>query len=133
MKFLIIFLISFALGENKIQVIDPWIREVPPVSKMSAAFVKIKNPTSKTVRLIEVKSNLSDVAELHTHGMVDGVMKMRKVPFIKIPANGEVSLKPGGLHIMFIGLKKKTIDKAKHALEFIFSDGTIIKKEAVVR
>lgn len=134
MKFVLLLLfLSFSSLAADIEVINPWIREVPPVSNMSAGFVKIKNNTIKTVRLIEVKSDLSKTVELHTHGMVNGIMKMRKVPSIEVPRQGEANLKPGGLHIMFIGLNKKTIDGEKHQLEFIFDNGAKIKKEALVK
>ena len=133
MKLLIVFLMCLNVYAANIEISDPWIREVPPVSKMSAGFVKIKNNSKKDLELVSVKSDLSKTVELHTHGMVDGVMRMRKLPSIKIAAQKEVNLKPGGLHIMFINLNKKTVDGAKHNLEFIFSDGTKISKTAIVK
>lgn len=133
MKIIFIYLISLSVYAGNIELSNPWIREVPPVSKMSAGFVKIKNNSKKDLELVSVKSDLSKTVELHTHGMVDGVMKMRKLPSIKIAANKEVNLKPGGLHIMFINLNKKTIEGAKHDLEFVFNDGTKIKKTAIVK
>ena len=48
--------------------------------------------------------------ELHTHIRDGDVMRMRPVNDIPVPANGEVSLQPGGLHLMLIGLARPLND-----------------------
>ena len=50
-------------------------------------------------------SPAAERVELHTMSMQEGVMVMRKVPEIRLPAGQTVQLKPGGLHVMLIGLK----------------------------
>ena len=89
---------------NDIKVQNAYVRATPPKLPNSAAFMKLKNSSDKDISLINAKSNVSKVVELHTHDMKDGVMKMYKVPKINVPANGETTLKPGGFHVMFIGL-----------------------------
>lgn len=39
-------------------------------------------------------------------GDMSGMMTMRQVPSIEVPADGSVELKPGGLHIMLLDVKK---------------------------
>jgi len=71
------------------------------------------------------------VVELHTMKMEEGVMKMRAVPRIELPAGQAVKLAPGGYHVMLLDLKQQlkpgdTVpitltlegrDKAKSSLE----------------
>ena len=44
--------------------------------------------------------------ELHSMNMKGDVMEMRQVDAIELPAGKTVELKPGGLHLMFMGLKQ---------------------------
>lgn len=73
---------------------------------MSAAYMTIRNVGSEDDRLIKAQSNVSEVVELHTMEEKDGVMTMHPVEAIDVPANGAAELKPGGFHVMFIGLTR---------------------------
>ncbi len=95
-------LASVVFAAPKITVKDAWVREVPPTSKMSAAYMIIENTGNEPDRLIDASNSASKVTELHE--TVDG--KMRKVRAIEVPAGGKAELKPGGLHIMLIDLNK---------------------------
>jgi len=88
---------------------DIWARPSPMTDGNGAAFMVIKNNGSKADTLVGVKTNISDVVELHETIMENDVMRMRPVEGqrLEIPAGGEVMLKPGGLHIMFIDLKQQ--------------------------
>ncbi|NPA42027.1 MAG: copper chaperone PCu(A)C [Aquificae bacterium] len=117
---LLIFIVSVGFAKPHILVEDPWVREVPPVSTMSAGFMKIINTGKEDDYLIGVESPVSEVAEIHTTIMEDGMMKMRKIEQVKIPAGQTVEFKPMGKHIMLINLKKplKAGDKVKITLIF---------------
>jgi len=93
-----------ATAAESITVIDPYVRAVPPGQTVSAAFMQLKNSADKQHAIVNVKSSISKVVELHTHTHENGMMMMRQVEKIAIPANGETMLQPGGLHIMLIGL-----------------------------
>lgn len=101
---LALLLASSAMLASEITVEDPYARATPPNLPNSAAFMTLKNSSDKDIAIINATSEVSKVVELHTHTMNDGVMKMTQVPEIMIPANSQTVLKPGGLHIMFIGL-----------------------------
>lgn len=73
---------------------------------VSGAFMTIKNSGSTADKLIKAESTIADAVELHTMVDDNGVLQMRPVESIEVPANGEVQLKPGGFHVMLIGLKK---------------------------
>ncbi|QCD53124.1 copper chaperone PCu(A)C [Campylobacter sp. RM16192] len=96
---------SFCLADMKdIEISNAYAKATPPNVKNSAIFMNIKNNTNKAIKLVGVESSASQVAEIHTHERVDGMMKMIQIDHIEIPAGAEVTLKPGGLHLMLINV-----------------------------
>ncbi len=122
--------LSFAKG---LSISDPYVREVPPGQMISAAFMMLKNDTNKEVALIKASSDVAKTVELHEHVHDGGMMKMRQVPKIVIPANGVTPLKPGGYHIMLIGLTRKIKAGDKINLTLDFDNGDQEKITATVK
>ncbi len=118
-------------GEIKIE--NPFVKEVAPNMKNSAAFMTIKNGGSKTVNLVSATNDASAITELHTHGKKDGMMVMYKVDKIEVPAKGEALLKPMGLHVMLIGLNKQIKEGDTVNLELKFDNGESVKIAAPVK
>ena len=87
-----------------IAVQDPWARASAGMARAGAAFMTIENQ-GQADRLVAASADVSATVELHTHIQDGDVMRMRRVDAIDVPADGMVHLKPGGLHVMFIGLK----------------------------
>ena len=112
------------MQEGAIQVQHPYARAVPPGQPISAAFMTLRNQSDKSNAVVSASSPAAKVVELHTHTMDGGMMKMRKVEKIDIPAKGEAVLKPGGLHIMLIGLKQQLKPGMKVELTLKFADGS---------
>ncbi|WP_269583429.1 copper chaperone PCu(A)C [Roseibium sp. Sym1] len=84
-----------------------WTRATPPKAKAGGGFVQIVNGGAEDDRLVAASSDVAAKVELHEMSVTDGVMKMREMEDgIAIPAGETVALKPGGLHIMFMGLKQ---------------------------
>ncbi len=101
---------------------DVWARQSPAAEGTSAAYMTLKNSGNEADTLVKVTTKVSDAAEIHEMSMENQVMKMRPVSGqrLEIPARGAVELKPGGLHIMLIGLKQqlKPGDKIDITLTF---------------
>ncbi|MGL5598747.1 MAG: copper chaperone PCu(A)C [Aeromonas sp.] len=93
-----------AAAQAKIDVADGYVRLLPPGSPNTAAFMVLSNDADKPVKLVGATSQAAKRAELHTHLHENGVMKMRQVPSIEIPAKGQVALTPGGMHIMLFDI-----------------------------
>jgi copper(I)-binding protein len=93
---------AMASQADDIDVSNPFAREVPPGAPASASFMTLENMSDEAIKLVRADSDVAKIVELHTHTNDNGVMRMRKVEFIEIPANGQAVLKPGGLHIMLI-------------------------------
>ena len=103
-----------------------WSRELPPVAPNGAAYFHVRNGGSDAVRIVSVSSPVADRAELHAHESDGGVMKMRHVHEVEVPAGEAISLEPGGLHVMLIGLKQPLVDGESFPLTVEFDNaGTI--------
>ncbi|MFP4440124.1 MAG: copper chaperone PCu(A)C [Chloroflexaceae bacterium] len=72
----------------------------------SAAYMTLVNGSATADALISAATDAAEVVELHTVIMEENVMRMRPVEQIEVPANGETELRPGGFHIMLIGLQR---------------------------
>jgi len=108
----------------EITVSDAYARAVPPGQMNSASFMTLNNSAAESVALISGKSSAAKVVELHTHTNMDGVMQMRQVDKIELPAAGSVVLQPGGYHVMLIGLNQDLAAGSEIDLELNFSDGS---------
>ena len=127
----LIFITSYAAGS--VSVIDPYVRAVAAGHPNSAAFMVLNNTSGEDRALVKARSNISNVVELHTHKKEGGMMRMRQVEKIVIKAGSETVLKPGGLHVMFIGLKQQLIAGNKVDLELEFDNGEVMKLTAPVK
>ena len=128
----LVFISSLSFAKD-IDVVSPYIREVPPGVTTSAAFLTLKNNTDKASSLVKVSSYAAKNIELHEHTHKDGMMEMRQVEKIIIPAQGETTLKPGGYHIMLIALTRKIKSGDKVTLELEFDNGDKQQIEAEVK
>jgi hypothetical protein len=92
----------------QVTVKDPWLRATVPQQKATGVFLQITS--AKDARLVEARSPVANVVELHEMAMVDNVMKMRAISGLALPAGRVVELKPGGYHVMLIDLKQQIKD-----------------------
>ena len=109
-------------AQGSLSVVDPYARAVPPGQTNSAAFMAIENPGDEPRALVGADSSASAVVELHTHLHEDGMMKMRRVERIDLPAGETVTLEPGGLHLMLIGLTQDLKPGDELDVTLIFDD-----------
>ena len=103
-------------------VIAPLIRMVPPKQPATGVFFVLKNSDDKDHKLVKVESAAANVAEIHTHINEGGMMKMRPVKDVEIKAKSEIMFRPGGLHVMLIGLKQSLQEGENVTLKLIFED-----------
>ena len=131
--FVSLILSCFAINAQDIVFEKTWIKAVPSSLKMSAMFGILKNKTDKDIKLISVSGDLAKNIEIHNHIKTNGVMKMRKIPFLLVPANSQVELKPMHEHIMFIGLNKKLEIGKSHEFVMNFEGGKTLKITAEIK
>lgn len=126
-------LLSVSSYADSLTILQPYVRAVPQGQPNSAAFMVLKNDSSEDRALVNARSTISKGVELHTHRKEAGMMRMRRVDRIVIKAGSETVLKPGGLHVMFIGLKQPLKAGDEVELELVFDDGATIKLTAPVK
>jgi copper(I)-binding protein len=107
---------SFTLGDLVIE--RTWARE--SVTPTGAAYLTVRNQGDADDRLIGISTDVAERAELHSSVMQDGVMRMRPVEAVEVPAHGEAVLAPGGLHVMLIGLKGPLKEGGSFAMTLAF-------------
>jgi copper(I)-binding protein len=90
----------------QVTVKDPWVRATVSQQRVTGAFMQITSV--QDARLVETKSPVAGVVEVHEMTMDKDVMKMRALPSgLDLPAGKAVELKPGGYHIMLMDLKQQ--------------------------
>ncbi len=94
---------TYMVGDLKIE--HPWARASAGAAAAGAAYMTITTTGATADRLVGASTPVAGKAELHTH-IADGeVMRMRPVDAIEVEPGKPAVLKPGGLHVMLIGLK----------------------------
>lgn len=112
---------------------EGWIRAGPPGMPMRAGFGRIVNDCPAPLVITGASSPAFGDVSLHRTSMVDGVSRMRAVPVLQVPANGETVLEPGALHLMLSGGRGgfATGDRVPVVLEI--SDGRSLRGTLEVR
>lgn len=116
---LIVVVLSFSVFAS-LEFINPHIAHVIPGSSVTAAFLKIKNKSDQEISLVGASASWAKTLELHNHMMEEGVMAMRKVDKMVIPAKGELVLKSKSYHIMIFKIQEevKLNESKKITLKF---------------
>lgn len=89
-----------------IEIEAPYARSASVSAKSGAAFMVIRNTGDEDDHLVSARSPAAARVELHTHDEDEnGVMRMRHVEEgFTLPAGGEIVMRRGGRHVMFMGL-----------------------------
>lgn len=124
---------TFASASGDLMMHHPYARATPPNAPASAVFLTIMNHSDKDRTLVSASTPAAGKVELHDHIMEGDVMKMRQVKNIVIPANSNVVLKPGSLHIMMFELKHNFSEGSEIEVTANFADGESITFKAPVK
>lgn len=133
-----------AANSDTIQITKAWTRATPPGAKVGSGYVTITNVGKTSDRLTGVTMTFAERTEIHEMSMAGGTMKMRQLKEgIEIPAGESVTLRPGGLHLMHMGLNREPIEGIAETgtlrfeiagdIEVTFQVGAVGSKEAPER
>lgn len=110
--------------EDGVRIVDPWTRATPPGASVGGGYMSIANGTAKSVRVLGAESDVAGKVEIHAMSMEGGVMRMRPLAGgLEVPAFGEVALKPSGMHLMLIGLKRPLVEGETAAVTLLLDGG----------
>jgi periplasmic copper chaperone A len=109
---------SFKLGELTIG--HPYARATAPGQPTGGAYLSVRNAGAAGDKLVSASADVAASVELHEMKMEGTVMRMREVSAVELPAGKAVELKPGGLHIMLMGLKAPLKEGDKFPLRLKF-------------
>jgi copper(I)-binding protein len=91
-------------GEAAVTATDAWVRGTVPAQKATGAYLTLVS--TENARLVKVATPAAASAEIHESEMERGTMRMKPVEFVALPAGKRVELKPGGYHVMLLGVAR---------------------------
>lgn len=114
-----------------IRLSDAWSRATVARQSTGAAYLTVANGGDED-RLVSVATPAGE-ASIHSSSTENGVMRMRPLQELAIPAKSTVELKPGGTHIMIMGLKAPLAAGTSFPLDLKFEKSGHIQVTVQVR
>lgn len=97
---------AFAQAAPSIDVTHAWARGTAAAGENGAVYMMISNHGTADDRLMGASTTVAAKTELHITLNENGVMKMRPIADVAVKAGGSAEFKPGGMHVMLLGLKQ---------------------------
>jgi hypothetical protein len=106
----------------------------PAGASVAAGYMRITNGDSEPRQLLGGSTVAAERVEIHTMSMDGGVMRMRPLPDgLAIAAGETVELKPGGLHLMLVGLRRPLVQGENVPLTLTFDGGLAVEATLAVK
>ena len=122
---------DYTLGQLEIG--HPWTRATAPTAPSGGGFLTVANNGTTADRLVAARSSAAQQVQIHEMKMDGNVMRMRELEKgLEIPAGGKVTLAPGGLHLMLMGLKAPLVKDTRVPVTLVFEKAGSIDVELVV-
>jgi copper(I)-binding protein len=123
---------SVMAQQAPLMVLDAWTRQVPG-SDVAAAYLTLRNPTTKPITVVGIESPLAEHAMIHETKTVSGQSQMRPHEQLVVAPGQTVKFEPGGLHVMLHGLTRPVAVGESVPLVLLLADGSKVPVAAVVR
>ena len=114
-----------------VTIADAWCRAAPAGAPTGGCYVTLT--ASADDKLVGVETTAAERAEIHSMDMTDGVMRMRKLDDLALPAGKAVMLSPGAEHLMIIAPKATLAEGGAVPLTFKFAKAPAQSVEAPIR
>jgi copper(I)-binding protein len=122
-----------ACGDPAPSYIDQaWVRLSPNKNMPSAGYFVAHGGDAGA----QIRGVITDYAlkvEMHESVSKNGVMSMKQIDSVDVPAKGEVAFAPGGKHLMLWGVNDTAIGRGKMQLTFLMANGDRLLVDAVIR
>ena len=115
----------WGIAHAEVKLTDAWVRASNPGQSVGAAYVTLSS--TEDVTLVYAETERAGTVEMHSMTMQNGIMKMRSMEELPVPAGKPVKLAPGGLHLMLFELASpfKAGEQVKFRLCFKDKQGKI--------
>jgi copper(I)-binding protein len=127
--------IALAQAADPVTISHAWVRATAPGQDVGAAYMQLTSASNLT--LTKAESPAAESVEIHSMTMKEGIMEMRMLDKLTLPAGKPVKLEPGGFHLMLFDLRQplKAGEKVPFTLHFKDAAGksTVMKIEAPVK
>lgn len=134
MRIVPVLLMAVLAAFSKAQAVDGlvaeagWIREAPPSASVRAGYLKLRNAGDEAVQVVSARSPAFGAIEIHEmRAGDDGVMRMRRVEKIELPAGSTFELEPGGRHLMLFRPTGQIAKGELVPLTLLLADGELLE------
>lgn len=120
-----------AYAQATVKVDGAWARPTVQGQNVGGGYLRITGGAAAD-RLLSATAGVSRTVELHSMAMEGDVMRMRQLDAVTVPAGQTVELKPGGMHLMFVGLSQPLKNGDSFALTLRFEKAGEVKVDVKV-
>ena len=118
-------------GEDEIQVTRAWSRATVGDGGNGVVYLTIENTSAQVERIVAVSTPVAKRASVHETVHRDGMMQMVPTPSLEIAPASRLELKPGGLHVMLMGLRAPIVQGSRFPLTIRFERAGLVRVEVV--
>ena len=113
--------------------VNGWVADSPPVVPVKAAYLTITNPSDSPVTISHLKSPHFRAAELHETVEEAGMVSMRQLDVVSVEAHGQLTMQPGGMHVMLFDPQEKLVTGDCVELTVVFQSGAAVTTRLLVK
>lgn len=122
---------EYALGPLTID--HPYARATAPGQETGVVYLAVVNRGDAADRLVRAATDAARSTEAHVTTMdAGGVVRMRPAKEIEVPPDGRAELRPGGAHLMLVGLKAPLVAGTRFPLTLTFAEAGAVRVEVAV-
>ncbi len=125
----VIFAVTILLGPlayaEALVVKEAWGRASVPGARAAAIYLTLENQGDEVLTVHGATVPVARHAMIHGSEIVDGMMRMRHVDELTIPAGEQIVFEPGGLHLMLMGLKEPFVEGQTIQAQLQFNKGAV--------
>jgi copper(I)-binding protein len=119
----LLLLFAAQLVSAELLVSDAYVRALPPGQAVTAAYMTLHNDAAKAIEIVAIRSQAAESVEVHQTVKKTERVSMLQLSSLTVAAGQKLYLKPGGVHLMLIGLKNDLQDGQQLNLELQLQDG----------
>jgi copper(I)-binding protein len=119
-------------AEPAVTLSNGWARATPGGAQVAAVYARLSNTGAQSVTISSIRTDVARMAQVHETKESNGMMQMRHVDPLALPANTDIDLAPGGMHLMLMGLTQPLTVGMKFKVTFELADGRQLMLPVVV-